>query len=124
MGSGISAMLRLGAGLELEADVSLETLSIGQVGNSLAGAFELQTAGTFLCYVVAIRGAEVHVGASLMDSISEPEHLLRTADNETGWRLVFNFISSLEKYEVQSLERPILVGDPVYHDPATCWIIA
>jgi hypothetical protein len=121
MGSGISAMLRLGAGLELEQDVALETISIGPVGNSLAGAYQLETCGAFLLYRVTIAGAEVHVSASLADSIAEPAHLLRTQDCEEGWRLCFAFISSLERHGVRSLVRPIVFGTPGEPD---AWVIA
>ena len=117
-------MLRAGAGLELEPDVNLETISIGAPPNSLAGNYELETCGRFLLYRIALAGAEVHVAAAPADSISPPEHLLRCPDSEEGWRLVFAFVSSLERYRVQNLERPIKVGDPVVHDPATCWIIS
>jgi hypothetical protein len=117
-------MIRCGAALELEPDVSLETLSIGQPGNSLAEGYEMETAGTFLLYTVALRGAEVHVSASLLDSTAAPEHLLRAEDNETGWRTAFHLICSMEKYRVQSLARPIVVGNPALGDPPEeCWIV-
>ena len=124
-GSGLSALIKLGAGLELEAGVSLETLAIGRPHNSFAEGYELETCGQFLLYRITIAGAaEVHVAASLADSISDPEHLLRTQDNEAGWGLVFAFVSSLERYGVCSLERPIVVGNPVIHPPETCWVVA
>ena len=97
-GSGLSALVRLGAGLELEDGVSLETTSIGCVPNSLAGNYELETCGRHLCYTITICGTQVRVNASLMDGIAAPEFLLGTLDCEDGWRLVFNFISSLERY--------------------------
>jgi hypothetical protein len=122
-GSGLSALIKLGAGLELEAGVSLETLAIGRPHNSFAEGYELETCGQLLLYRITT-GAEVNVSASLADSISDPEHLLRTQDNEEGWRLCFNFISSLERYQVQSLERPITVGNPLIHPPETCWVVA
>ena len=120
MSSGISGLIRLGAALELEAEVNLETLSIEALGNC---DYALETAGTFLLYRIALTGGEINVSASLIDSIDEPEHLLRVEDDETGWRTIFGLIASLERYRVPSLERPIRSGNPLYHDPATCWII-
>lgn len=117
-------MIRCGAGLELEPGVELETLSIGHPENSLADGYEMETAGAFLSYTIAIRGTEVHVFAALIDSISAPEFLLRIPDSEDGWRVAFAFISSLERYQVQDLTKPIQVGDPTIHDPHTCWIVA
>lgn len=123
-GSGISALIRAGAALELEPGVALEALSIGAPHNSFAEGYELESAGTFLCYTIALRGAEVHVSAALMDSTAAPDHLLKTPDSEDGWRVVFAFISSMERYQVQSLERPITVGNPLIHPPETCWMVA
>jgi hypothetical protein len=120
--SGLSAMIRLAAALELDrenAGVTMETLSIGHPEDSYDYALEI--AGQWLCYSVAIHGSEVRTGASLVDSISQPQTLLRTPDAESGWELVFRFISALEKYGVRSLVRPILVGEPGQPD---AWVIA
>ena len=73
------------------------------------------TAGTFLSYTIAIRGTEVHVSAALIDSIANPEFLLRMPDDELGWRIAFHLICALEKTQVKSLARPIearIAGDP------------
>ena len=127
--SGLSALIRLGVSLELDSENTggcMTALSIGCPGNSLAGGntCELQIAGKFLLYAVSIRGEAVVVSVALLDGIADPEVLLRTPDTEAGWELIFKFISSLEKYEVKNLERPIQVGDPAAgHDPETCWII-
>ena len=123
MGSGLSALIRTGAALELEADVALETLAIGSPKNSFSEGYEMETAGTFLLYTIALRGAQVHVSASLLDSIDGPEHLLRAADDETGWRTVFALICSMEKYRCQSLERPIEING-LAPDGSDSWIIA
>ena len=124
MGSGLSAMIRFAAAVELEDGVALETLSIGSPKNSLTSYYEWEGAGRFLMYTVAIVGTEILVSASLLDSTDAPELLLRAKDNESGWKLSFQFVCSLERYEVQSLTRPIQVGDPIIHDPTTCWIVA
>jgi hypothetical protein len=77
-----------------------------------------------LFFTLNLDGERVSVGAQTMDQPGPPDTLLRTPDTGQGWELITRFITSLEKYEVRSLVRPILVGDPYYHDPATCWIIA
>ena len=64
MGSGLSAMIRLGAALELDAEnrgACMETLSIGGHPEGYA----LEIAGQWLCYAVAIRGEQVFIGANL-----------------------------------------------------------
>jgi hypothetical protein len=121
MSSGLSALIRLGAALELEPDVSLETLAIGQLGNSLTGSYELETAGRWLCYTVTIAGSEhVLVSASPVDSVNPPEVLLKVRDTEPEWETVFHLVRTLEKAGVKSLERPIeAIGD----SPETSWII-
>ena len=134
MSSGLGALIRLGASVEL--DSNLQTIFIGApepgvytttfVGcpeRCLGADYELETAGHFLLYRIAIVSQGVHVSASPLDSINVPELLLKTEDNENGWRLALAFISSLEKFAVCSLERPILVGDPLLNDPAECWIV-
>jgi hypothetical protein len=128
--SGLSALVRLAASLELDAENTgrcMVTLSIGGgVGSAddSPGDYVWVAAAAHLCCSVAIHGGEVRTAASLVDSISQPQTLLRAPDTEQGWELVFRFISSLEKYEVQSLERPIQVGNPVIHPPAECWIVS
>ena len=137
MSSGLGALIRLGASVELDSDLltifigcpetagaAYRTNFVACSENRLGADYELETTGNHLLYRVAIVGAEVHVCASLLDSIGVLELLLRTPDSEDGWRVAFAFISSLEKYQVQSLERPIAVGDPAIHDPSTCWIVA
>ena len=119
--SGISALIHTAARLEL--DFGLETLAITCPENA-PGDCTLEIAGRFLLYSIGIYNEGIHVAASLLDATASPEHLLHCPDNEQGWELGTRFITSLEKYEVRSLVRPILVGDPYYHDPATCWIIA
>ena len=114
-------MIRCGAALELEPDVALETLAIGQAPNSLAGSYELETAGKHLCYTVAIRGEQVLVSAALMDAAGEPEVLLRTRDAEAQWLVVFRVICALEKSGVQSLARPIEAISP--DGPESSWVI-
>ena len=109
MTSGLSAMIRCAAALELDrenAGATMETLSIGHAEGSYD--YVLEIAGAHLCYSVSMYGEEVRTGASLVDSISQPQTLLRTPDAESGWELVFRFISALEKYGVRSLVRPIL----------------
>ena len=119
-------MIRLGAALELEwenAGACMETLSIG-AGPEGSG-YAMEIAGAWLS---AIRSPFIArrfvLSASLLDSVGQPELLLKTEDNEAGWELCFRFICSLEKYRVQSLARPIAVGNPVWDPPAECWVIA
>ena len=121
--SGLSAMVRLGAAFELDAEnrgACMETLLIGARENSF-GNYELEIAGQWLCYDVRIVGGEVRTGASLVDSTGQPQTLLRAPDVESGWELIFRFISSLEKHEVKSLARPIVVGMPGEPD---AWVIS
>ena len=118
--TGISALVRLAACLELELP-SLETLAIGQPGNSLAGNYyELQIAGRWLCYTVDIVGGQVLVSASLADSVDEPEVLLKAHDTESEWLVVFHLISALEKAGVKTLARPI---EAITDDLEYSWII-
>ena len=90
MGSGLSAMVRCAASLELDLP-SLETLSIGAPQNSLAGNFyELEIAGRWLCYTVSIVGSEhVLVSASLVDCVNPPELLLKARVTEPEWERFF-----------------------------------
>jgi hypothetical protein len=122
--TGLSGLIRLAANAELESGVSLETIFIGAPPNSISENYEWQACGSFLLYGVALAGAEIRVSAALLDSIGEPQFLLKMPDCEDGWRVAFAFISSLERYQVQDLTKPIQVGDPTIHDPHTCWIVA
>jgi hypothetical protein len=122
--SGLSALIRLGASLELDSENQggcMTALSIGAAHNSLAGNCELEIAGKFLVYVVSIRGEQVLVSAALLDGTEEPELLLRAKDAESAWETVFKFVSALEKYAVKDLTRPIVVG-PVGEPDA--WIVS
>lgn len=124
MSSGLSGLIRLAAALELDPEAALETIFIGAPRNSPAGNFEWQGCGNFLLYSVELAQGEIRVSAALLDVIAEPQFLLKAPDTEEGWRLVFHFICSLERYRVATLVKPIRVGDPLFNDPSTCWIIA
>ena len=123
MKSGLSAMIRLAAALELEDGVLLETISIGSPKNSLSAYCEWEGAGTFLMYTISIVGSKMLVSVSLLDSISEPQVLLRIPDVEASWVTAFNLICSLEKYRVQDLTRPITING-LASDGSDSWIIA
>ncbi len=121
--SGLSGLIRACAAVELDWERlggSVETIAIG---TSTDGCFA-QICGAHLLYDLRVHSEQVFTGVSLLDSAAEPQTLLRSPDSEQGWELTFRFISSLELYKVQSLERPIQVGDPVVHLPETCWIIS
>ena len=67
------------------------TLSIGGgVGSAddSPGDYVWVAAAAHLCYVVSTHGEGVRVAASLVDSISQPQTLLRAPDTEQGWDLV------------------------------------
>jgi hypothetical protein len=81
----------------------------------------METAGRFLLYTVGLHNEEIRVGASMMDSPAASQTLLRAPDSEAGWELAARFIGALERYEVKSLMRPILVGEPGQPD---AWIVA
>jgi hypothetical protein len=120
--AGLSALIRLGAALELDAENegrSMEAISIGSENSQ--GTYALEIAGRHLCYTVTLCGEQARVFAVLLDSPTEPDLLLKVKDTETEWNTVFRFISSLEKYEVKSLERPIMSG-PVGEPDA--WIVS
>ena len=104
--SAISSLIRTGA--QLENDWGLETLFITCPESSTN--CEMQTAGRFLLYVISTHAEEVHTAVALMDSVAAPQTLLRVRDDTSGWELITRFVGSLERYEVKSLERPIMIG--------------
>ena len=83
--TGLSAMIRCAAALELGPDTLLETIAIGTPPNSFAANYyEWEGAGAFLLYTISIVGTEVLLSVSLLDSISEPQVLLRIPDVEAS----------------------------------------
>ena len=120
-GSGLSAAIQMAAQLELDFP-SMEVLSFGRSATSDADA-ELEIGGRHLLYHVLLCG-EIMLAVSLMDGIQGPQPVLRSPDTSAGWDVLNRLIRSMETYEVQDLGRPIIVGDPLVHDPRSCWVIA
>ena len=103
-----------------ENDLGMETLSIGR--GALSGEDSvLEIAGRWLCYRVALRGAEARLAACLMDAAAAPETLLRAPDTAAGWKTVHDVVRALEVHKIKSLERPIEAWDGF--DGANCFVI-
>ena len=98
------------AAAAFENDLGMETLSIGR--GTLSGEDSvLEIAGRWLCYRVALRGAEARLAACLMDAAAAPETLLRSPDTAAGWATVRGVVRALEVRGVKSLARPIEAWD-------------
>ena len=109
-GSGISAMINVGATLELEFE-NLIVVSIGRPAVGDEDDCEMQIYGAQLAYRITLRAGGVTLGAALMDSAEGAwDLLLRAADNPAGWQTVRGLIAALERHGVKSLERPIEAG--------------
>jgi hypothetical protein len=119
--SGLSAMIGVGAALELEFD-NMVVVSIGRPAVSDADEYEMQIYGSWLAFRITLRASGVTLGAALMDSAEAGwDLLLRTTDDGPGWDTVRRLAASLERNGVRSLRRPIESGEP--GNPDT-WIIA
>ena len=118
---GLSAAIQMAAQLEIDFP-GMEVLSLGRSATSDAEA-ELQIGGRFLLYHVLLCG-EIRLAVTLMDGIQGPQPILRVADTAAGWDVLDRLIRSMETYETADLSRPICVGDPLVHDPRSCWVIA
>jgi hypothetical protein len=108
-GSGLSAMIRIGAELEHQFS-SIEVIEIGRPATDREQDFAMQVCGRFLFYTVALAGPQIHLSAQPMDTGDPPDLLLRAADNENGWQTVRGVVSALERHEIKSLARPIEAG--------------
>jgi hypothetical protein len=118
-GSGLSALIHLGAELENDFSDGLETISIGASADPDESA-AMEICGKHLEYRIALRNdGGVWLSASLMDAPPAPDLLLRDRDSETGWRTVRGVVSALERHAVKSLERPIEAGEGEFG-----WVIA
>jgi hypothetical protein len=121
-GSGLSALIRIGAELENEFD-SIEVIEIGRPATAPEQDFTMQVCGRFLSYTISLYGPQIRLSAQPMDTGAPPDLLLRTGDNENGWQTVRGVIAALERHEIRSLERPIeAAGDD--RDDANGWVIA
>ena len=118
MAAGIRALIDLAA--SLEDQFAMETLALGRSATDDADS-ALEIAGRWLLYRIALHGPEVRLAASLMDGIAPPETLLRSPDSDPGWDTVRRLAASLERNAIQSLQRPIEVGEPPDPD---AWVIA
>ncbi len=108
-GSGISALIQIGASLENEFD-SIEVIAIGAPPTAAAGDCTMEVCGQFLFYTVALYGPEIRLSAQPMDTADMPDLLLRSRDNVAGWQTVRGVIAALERSQTQSLQRPIETG--------------
>ena len=121
-GSGLSAMIRIGAELEHQFS-SIEVIEIGRPATGPEQDFTMQVCGRWLFYTVALYGPQIRLSAQPMDTGAAPDLLLRDRDNENGWQTARGVIAALERYEIKSLERPMeAAGDD--RDDANGWVIA
>jgi hypothetical protein len=120
-GSGLSAAIQMAAQLELDFP-TMEVLSLARSATS-DGETELQIGGRYLLYHVLLCG-EIRLSVALMDGVQCPENILQSPDTPAGWDVLDRLIRSMETYETADLSRPICVGDPLVHDPRSCWVIA
>ena len=104
-GSGISALIRIGAWLEHEFD-SIEVIEIGRPATAPEQDFTMQVCGRFLFYTIALYGPQIHLSAQPMDTGAAPDLLLRTGDNENGWQTVRGVIAALERHENPIVRAP------------------
>jgi hypothetical protein len=70
----------------------------------------LEISGPNLHYTVLLKGGDISVSATPMDSGDPPDRLLTIADTEGGWRTVYGLIRALERAGIRSLNRPIQAG--------------
>jgi hypothetical protein len=121
-GSGLSALIRIGAELENEFD-SIEVIALGRSATAPVDDFTMEVCGQYLFYTVALAGPQIRLSAQPMDTGAAPDLLLRTGDNENGWATTRGVIAALERYQIRSLERPIeAAGED--RDDANGWVIA
>jgi hypothetical protein len=90
-GSGLSALIRLGA--SLENDWGMEAIACGR-GALADEDCVLEICGRWLAFRIALHGPEVRTAACLMDAADPPETLLRSPDTEAGWDTAQRLIAS------------------------------
>ena len=73
---------------------------------------KLVMTGRHLLYDITLDGGWIFLSLSLMDKGDAPESLVHFADGRQGWQDLAQLISALERHNVKSLERPILIGNP------------
>jgi hypothetical protein len=108
--SGLSALIHTGAWLGNEFDMEAIACGRGAVSDEDC---VLEICGKWLAYHIALRGAEVRLSATPMDTASAPELLLRAPDSRAGWETVRRLCAALEQHEIKALHpRPLEVGPP------------
>jgi hypothetical protein len=68
--------------------------------------------GKWLAYHVTLDNGWLFLKVQLMDRGDPPELILTVADNAENWRAVYKIIRKLEEHEIQSLQKPIELGEP------------
>ena len=130
MSSGLGALIRLGASVELDSDLltifigcpetagaAYRTNFVACSENRLGADYELETTGNHLLYRVAIVGAEVHVCASLLDSIGVLELLLQHSRFRGRLARGLRFHQQLGKIPGAKLGKAHRRGRPGYTRP-------
>jgi hypothetical protein len=85
-------------------------LFIGRAALDRKESCTLEAGSRWLLYTVTVNGGWVTLKLALMDQAQLPECVLIARDGDEGWRRVSSIIRCLEREEVKSLEKPIVLG--------------
>ena len=108
--TGLGAMIQAGAALANEFDMEAIACGRGAVSDEDC---VLEICGKWLAYHIALRGLEVRLSATPMDTAEAPLMLLRAPDSRGGWETIRRLCAALEQHEIKSVrERPLEVGPP------------
>jgi hypothetical protein len=91
-----------------------EELSVDFLGRRALdreGSFTLEFSGRWLSYQLQHDGGFVFVRLREMDAAEEWQTVLNLPDTAGRWSVIHDLIAGLEKYGVNSLKRPIQIGE-------------
>ena len=100
--------LRAGAWLELQ--LGMEVVSIGRSVEDREDCV-LIAHGKYLGFRIGLYGDWIAVSLKVLDRADQDwDFILRVAEDQEGWKTIWQVIRALEREQVKSLDRPIQAG--------------
>ena len=98
-------------GVHLEDNYDLEVDFLGRRGLDRENSWTLELSGKHLGYQIQYDNTAVFLRLREMDGAEEWLPVLSLLETTESWETLYDLVAKLERHEVKSLKKPIIVGE-------------
>ena len=107
--TAVSRVVRFG--VHLEDNYDLEVDFLGRRGLDRENSWTLELSGRHLAYQIQVDNTALFLKLMEMDCPSNVWlPVLSLLDTAANWEVIHDLVAKLEKYQIKSLRKPIIVG--------------